>query len=89
MFREEGYRGMFKGNGINCLRIVPNSAIKFFSYEQLAMLACDYQERTTGRRELSPIGRLAVGAVAGVLAMTSTYPLEMVRGRITIQEGGT
>ena len=31
----EGLRGMFRGNWTNCLRIVPNSAIKFLTYEQL------------------------------------------------------
>lgn len=30
----EGIRGFFKGNGTNCARIVPNSAVKFYSYEQ-------------------------------------------------------
>ena len=34
------------------------------------------------------MGRMVAGATAGVIAMSSTYPLEMVRGRITIQEGG-
>lgn len=34
IWRTEGIRGMFKGNGTNCARIVPNSAVKFFSYEQ-------------------------------------------------------
>jgi hypothetical protein len=24
MFRNDGIRGMFKGNGLNCIRIVPN-----------------------------------------------------------------
>jgi hypothetical protein len=24
MFRTDGVRGMFKGNGLNCIRIVPN-----------------------------------------------------------------
>jgi hypothetical protein len=24
MFRNDGMRGMFKGNGLNCIRIVPN-----------------------------------------------------------------
>jgi hypothetical protein len=30
----EGIRGFFKGNGTNCARIIPNSAVKFFSYEE-------------------------------------------------------
>ncbi|GKU87978.1 hypothetical protein SLEP1_g2299 [Rubroshorea leprosula] len=34
IWRTEGLRGLFKGNGTNCARIVPNSAVKFFSYEQ-------------------------------------------------------
>jgi len=34
IWRTEGLRGMFKGNGTNCARIVPNSAVKFFSYEE-------------------------------------------------------
>lgn len=34
IWRTEGFRGLFKGNGTNCARIVPNSAVKFFSYEQ-------------------------------------------------------
>jgi len=32
----EGFRGMFKGNGTNCVRIVPNSAVKFLTYETLS-----------------------------------------------------
>lgn len=35
----EGFRGLFKGNGTNCARIVPNSAVKFFSYEQASKYA--------------------------------------------------
>lgn len=34
IWKSEGFRGMFKGNGTNCARIVPNSAVKFYSYEQ-------------------------------------------------------
>ncbi|KAF6992590.1 hypothetical protein CFC21_009566, partial [Triticum aestivum] len=34
IWRTEGLRRQFKGNGTNCARIVPNSAVKLFSYEQ-------------------------------------------------------
>lgn len=37
IWKTEGFRGMFKGNGTNCARIVPNSAVKFFSYEQASL----------------------------------------------------
>lgn len=30
---EEGFRGYFKGNGVNCMRIFPTSALQFYFYE--------------------------------------------------------
>ncbi len=32
MWREEGLRGFMRGNGANCVRIVPYSAVQFGSY---------------------------------------------------------
>ena len=32
MWREEGWRGFMRGNGTNCIRIVPYSAVQFGSY---------------------------------------------------------
>jgi len=34
---------------------------------------------------MTPALRLAAGAGAGIVAMSATYPLDMVRGRLTIQ----
>lgn len=87
MARTEGVRGMMKGNGTNCARIVPNSAVKFFTYEQLSHGISDYLRETTGSGQLNPGLRLMAGAGAGIIAMSATYPLDMVRGRLTVQEG--
>ncbi len=35
MWREEGIKGLMRGNGINCVRIIPYSAVQFTTYEQL------------------------------------------------------
>lgn len=32
IWREEGFRGMMAGNGTNCIRIVPYSAVQFGAY---------------------------------------------------------
>lgn len=87
MARTEGMRGMMKGNWTNCVRIIPNSAMKFFTYEQLSRLISDHQLETTGSPQLTPVLRLLAGAGAGIVAMSATYPLDMVRGRLTVQEG--
>ncbi|KAG5249417.1 mitochondrial adenine nucleotide transporter ADNT [Salix suchowensis] len=70
IWRTEGLRGLFKGNGTYCARIVPNSAVKFFSYEE---------DPTYSSL------RLGAGACAGIIAMSATYPMDMVRGRLTVQ----
>uniref|UniRef100_A0A453A1W2 Mitochondrial adenine nucleotide transporter ADNT1 n=7 Tax=Triticinae TaxID=1648030 RepID=A0A453A1W2_AEGTS len=87
IWRTEGLRGLFKGNGTNCARIVPNSAVKFFSYEQASRGILYLYRQQTGdeNAQLSPILRLGAGATAGIIAMSATYPMDMVRGRITVQ----
>lgn len=50
-------------------------------------LISDHQLETTGSPELTPVLRLMAGAGAGIVAMSATYPLDMVRGRLTVQEG--
>ena len=35
IWQEEGFPGFMRGNGINCLRIIPYSAVQFTTYEQL------------------------------------------------------
>ncbi|TVU20111.1 hypothetical protein EJB05_36304 [Eragrostis curvula] len=99
IWRTEGLRGLFKGNGTNCARIVPNSAVKFFSYEQASnSLTSQYQNHSwfickmlssmywhLEDAQLTPLLRLGAGACAGIIAMSATYPMDMVRGRITVQ----
>ncbi|PHT50126.1 Mitochondrial adenine nucleotide transporter ADNT1 [Capsicum baccatum] len=35
--------------------------------------------------QLTPLLRLGAGAYVGIIAMSATYPMDMVRGRITVQ----
>ncbi|XP_059301572.1 mitochondrial adenine nucleotide transporter ADNT1-like [Lycium ferocissimum] len=87
IYRTEGFKGLFKGNGTNCARIVPNSAVKFFSYEQASKGILYLYRQQTGNEDaqLTPLLRLGAGACAGIIAMSATYPMDMVRGRITVQ----
>ncbi|KAJ5791392.1 Mitochondrial carrier protein [Penicillium psychrosexuale] len=68
MGREEGWRGFMRGNGTNCIRIIPYSA---------------FVESPDG--EMTPMLRLFCGGLAGITSVTITYPLDIVRTRLSIQ----
>lgn len=87
IFVKDGVRGFFIGNGANCVRIVPNSAVKFFCYERLTDAIFQFRRTIEPECEMNVFNRLAGGAGAGIIAMTSVYPLDMVRGRLTVQAG--
>ncbi|KAF7321254.1 Mitochondrial carrier [Mycena kentingensis (nom. inval.)] len=72
---KRAYEGAYmRGNGINCVRIVPYSAVQFSTYEVLKKFLT-----FGGTRELDTPRRLTAGALAG-----STYPLDLVRARLSI-----
>jgi solute carrier family 25 phosphate transporter 23/24/25/41 len=81
MWREEGWRGFMRGNGTNCIRIVPYSAVQFssFNFYQKALF-----EEYPGAG-LTPFKRLICGGIAGVTSVFVTYPLDIVRTRLSIQ----
>ncbi len=79
MWQEEGFAGFMRGNGINCLRIAPYSAVQFTTYEM-----CKTWLRDDETGELDVVRKLTAGAIAGIASVVSTYPLDLVRSRISI-----
>ncbi|XP_040260916.1 calcium-binding mitochondrial carrier protein SCaMC-2 isoform X3 [Bufo bufo] len=82
MIREGGFRSLWRGNGINVIKIAPESAIKFMAYEQIKRLIGSDQE-TLGIRE-----RLVAGSLAGVIAQSSIYPMEVLKTRMALRKTG-
>ncbi|ATY66287.1 solute carrier family 25 member 42 [Cordyceps militaris] len=81
MWREEGWRGFMRGNGTNCIRIVPYSAVQFSSYNFYKRHIFE----TTPGAELAAVTRLVCGGLAGITSVFLTYPLDIVRTRLSIQ----
>jgi solute carrier family 25 phosphate transporter 23/24/25/41 len=91
MWKEEGWRGFMRGNGANCLRIVPYSAVQFGSYnfykrvlKSAKLSILQFVESSPGA-DLSALSRLMCGACAGITSVATTYPLDIVRTRLSIQ----
>ncbi|KAH6608836.1 mitochondrial carrier, partial [Trichoderma cornu-damae] len=81
MWKEEGWRGFMRGNGTNCIRIVPYSAVQFSSYN---FYKRSFFEPYLGT-DLTPLARLICGGIAGITSVFFTYPLDIVRTRLSIQ----
>ncbi|CAG8610816.1 10557_t:CDS:2 [Cetraspora pellucida] len=80
IWREEGVLGFLRGNGTNIIRIVPYSATQFAAYEKYKRLLLE-----EGKTELDAPRRLSAGALAGITSVACTYPLDIVRTRLSVQ----
>lgn len=72
MFREGGVKSYWRGNGINVLKIGPETALKFAAYEQVKRLI-----KGQDNRELTIYERFVAGSIAGGISQSTIYPLEV------------
>ncbi|KAM9064925.1 mitochondrial adenyl nucleotide antiporter SLC25A25 isoform 3-T3 [Sarcophilus harrisii] len=82
MIREGGAKSLWRGNGINVIKIAPESAIKFMAYEQIKRLVGSDQET------LRIHERLVAGSLAGAIAQSSIYPMEVLKTRMALRKTG-
>lgn len=83
MLKEGGAASFWRGNGINVIKIAPESAIKFASYEQIKRIM-----RQNENRPMSIYERFAAGACAGSISQTAIYPLEVLKTRLALRKTG-
>ncbi|XP_076263108.1 short Calcium-binding Mitochondrial Carrier [Rhynchophorus ferrugineus] len=83
MIKEGGVAGLWRGNGINVLKIAPESAIKFAAYEQVKRLI-----KGDSKNSLTIYERFCAGAMAGGISQTAIYPLEVLKTRLALRKTG-
>jgi solute carrier family 25 phosphate transporter 23/24/25/41 len=82
IYTENGFKGFFKGNGTNVLKIIPETALKFLIYDEIKKLICtNVQSPTTSERLFS-------GAASGFITQTFVYPLEITKTRLALAKDG-
>nr|CAI5853493.1 unnamed protein product [Callosobruchus analis] len=83
MVREGGVTGLWRGNGINVLKIAPESALKFAAYEQVKRLI-----KGDSKNQLAIYERFMAGALAGAISQTAIYPMEVLKTRLALRKTG-
>ncbi|XWS51526.1 hypothetical protein CRYUN_Cryun12cG0183300 [Craigia yunnanensis] len=88
IWKEDGVFGFFRGNGLNVVKVAPESAIKFYVYEMLKNVIGDNMGDKKG--DIGSSGRLIAGGVAGAVAQSAIYPMDLVKTRLQTcaSEGG-
>ena len=80
MTQEGGMKSLWRGNGVNVAKVIPETALKYGIYECFKTYMCD-EEPTKVQRFLS-------GACAGATAQTVIYPMEVVKTRMVLRSSG-
>jgi solute carrier family 25 phosphate transporter 23/24/25/41 len=75
MIDEGGIKSLWRGNGINVIKIAPESAFKFAAYEQAKSVIV--KNLGAADRELSIYERFAAGSFAGGFSQSVIYPMEV------------
>ena len=78
VYKKEGFRFFWKGNGVNCIRIFPQIAVNYSVFRQSKNIFKNTFENKNTVNFVS-------GCFAGCVSMISTYPLETTRTYLSLQ----
>jgi len=74
------FAGFFRGNGLNVMKVTPESAIRFYVFEMLKTAIVE--ARGAEKSDIGAFGRLIAGGFAGAVAQTAIYPMDLVKTRL-------
>jgi solute carrier family 25 (mitochondrial phosphate transporter), member 23/24/25/41 len=82
IYADGGVTAFWRGNGINTLKVAPETAARFWAYEHFKQLVCADPANITIHE------RFVAGASAGVFAQAFIYPLEVAKTRFALSTRG-
>ncbi|KAK0704918.1 mitochondrial carrier domain-containing protein [Lasiosphaeris hirsuta] len=89
LWKTGGFRTFFAGNGLNVIKIMPESAIRFGSYEASKRFLATY-EGHEDPAQISTVSKFVAGGIGGMTAQFCVYPIDTLKFRLQCEtvEGG-
>lgn len=81
IYRSEGLKAFWKGNGISCLRLVPYSAIQMAAFHNLVAVLDDAHMPSN----LNAKSWMVAGSGGNLIAVLLVYPADMLKTRLIVQ----
>jgi hypothetical protein len=78
VYKKEGFRFFWKGNGTNCIRIFPQLAMNYSVFRKVKPILNDSIKN-------EHISNFLGGCIAGSVSILATYPLETTRTYLSLQ----
>lgn len=78
IIKTEGPLGLWRGNFVNCIRIFPAKGVLYMCSDVYKELLTTGMGMPTGNGWVSVMS----GSMSGITASVTTYPLDLIRGRI-------
>ena len=82
ILRAGGLASFWQGNGTNCIKVMPESAIRFWTYDAVKARVCRDPRCPSGQE------RLVAGAAAGFVSCLAIYPMEVIKTRMAVAKQG-
>ncbi|KAM8965879.1 solute carrier family 25 member 43 [Sarcophilus harrisii] len=80
VWRTEGPRALWKGNGVACLRLFPYSVLQLAAYRKFILVFVD------DLGYVSQSSAIMAGSFAGMVATIVTYPSDVIKTRLIMQD---
>ncbi|ODV91535.1 hypothetical protein CANCADRAFT_72567 [Tortispora caseinolytica NRRL Y-17796] len=81
LYKQGGLKSFYVGNGLNIIKVVPESAIKFGTFEATKRLFVALE----GYEDVADLSRLATfvaGGIAGAVSQFAVYPIDTLKFRV-------
>ena len=83
--KHDGWKGLFRGNGVNVLRVAPSKAIELFAFDTMRKVLVNEDGESRLPLPLPPAS--VAGACAGLSSTVICYPMEVMKTRLTVEAG--